>query len=322
MPLVLVMIALSVRVVAVQIPELDSWIDFVDEPPSDLFKLVSSTALHGTVLTDPLGTAIKKQVGDILRDDEPIVGVIDALIDDRFHHPMNLVDRLTDNGTHSTALDTLQTIIKRRNLGTCFPTQTNASQCLNSFLAAHVESSGLFLPPSKLVNYDAAGRSRKQSYVDANRQAARAVGLHRTPEQLLLVERYASQLAAVVPLVISDIQTLARTITPIAWVSGRAKSAVGLLDKVQRMRKGDNGRPSRPTYMIGDVIDAIGVRITVPSTRTLYDTLSAVQLHYGIGDGGRILEIENFYSSPPVSRAYRVIPMVLALSYSGGCNTR
>jgi ppGpp synthetase/RelA/SpoT-type nucleotidyltranferase len=103
-----------------------------------------------------------------------------------------------------------------------------------------------------------------------------------------------------------------------AVVNSRTKSADGILQKVDRLVRGDNGRAPRPGYQVGDVIDAIGVSITVRNTEQLAKLLELVLSHFGTGDGGRILEVENFYSSPKSPfPGYRVIPMIVTVASAG-----
>jgi hypothetical protein len=79
-----------------------------------------------------------------------------------------------------------------------------------------------------------------------------------------------------------------------------------------RMAVGSDSRPGRANYRAGDVIDAVGARITTSDMHDLAQVLEAVKGHFGVGDGGRILEIENMYASPKSKNpAYRVIPLVI-----------
>jgi hypothetical protein len=43
-----------------------------------------------------------------------------------------------------------------------------------------------------------------------------------------------------------------------------------------------------------------------------------IQSHYGVGDGGRILEVENMYAEPKAKApAYRVVPMIISVQVNG-----
>jgi hypothetical protein len=53
----------------------------------------------------------------------------------------------------------------------------------------------------------------------------------------------------------------------------------------------------------------------MPELNILYER---IQAHYGVGDGGRILEIENLYAQPkPKAPACRVIPMIISAEVHG-----
>jgi ppGpp synthetase/RelA/SpoT-type nucleotidyltranferase len=94
------------------------------------------------------------------------------------------------------------------------------------------------------------------------------------------------------------------------------------LDKVMRMSQGSTGRPGRPNYRVGDVIDAVGARITVENMDQLEQALRNVQQRFGVGDTGRILEIENMYAEPKSKNPeYRVIPMVVRVDVDGEAYT-
>jgi hypothetical protein len=99
---------------------------------------------------------------------------------------------------------------------------------------------------------------------------------------------------------------------PEVTYSARTKSADGLLDKVFRMRRGNGGKAPRPGYQLGDVIDAVGGRITVETPEQLAQLLEAVKAYFGTGDSGRILEIENFCASPKSETpSYRLITLII-----------
>jgi ppGpp synthetase/RelA/SpoT-type nucleotidyltranferase len=84
------------------------------------------------------------------------------------------------------------------------------------------------------------------------------------------------------------------------------------------MVEGGEGRPPRPDYEVGDVIDAVGARITVDNMQQLEAVLDRVLEHFGVGDGGRVLELENMYAQPKAGKLeYRVIPLTIAKEVDG-----
>jgi len=69
-------------------------------------------------------------------------------------------------------------------------------------------------------------------------------------------------------------------------------------------------------YKVGSVLDAMGCRITLPDTDSLWSTLQLVEKVLRVKKDGAILEIENFYAEPkPSSYAYRVIPIISTFVY-------
>jgi ppGpp synthetase/RelA/SpoT-type nucleotidyltranferase len=101
-------------------------------------------------------------------------------------------------------------------------------------------------------------------------------------------------------------------------LNSRQKSAAGLIDKVNRMVNGRTGGAGRPDYQVGDVIDAVGARITVPDMESLERVYAAVIAHFGVRDKGRIVEIDNMYADPKAKNpVYRVIPMVITIKVGG-----
>jgi ppGpp synthetase/RelA/SpoT-type nucleotidyltranferase len=152
---------------------------------------------------------------------------------------------------------------------------------------------------------------------------ARTVGPQPTPAQYVLVEDYAAMLASrVLPTAVAEVRAVAAEAAArggrAAHVSGRSKDASGLIDKVVRMTSGTENRPPRPHFRVGDIIDAVGTRITVPDMATLSAVLEQVKTHFGTGDGGRILEIENMYAEPKSKNPdYRVVTLTIAIEVDG-----
>jgi ppGpp synthetase/RelA/SpoT-type nucleotidyltranferase len=152
---------------------------------------------------------------------------------------------------------------------------------------------------------------------------ARSVGVDPTSEQRALVAEYADRLNDdVAPAVATEVRGLVGSLPDElregVTVNARAKTDDGLFDKVQRMVEGRENLPPRPGYQVGDVIDAVGARITVDNMQQLEAVLDKVSEHFGVGDGGRILELENMYAQPKVRNPeYRVIPLTIAKEVDG-----
>jgi hypothetical protein len=154
------------------------------------------------------------------------------------------------------------------------------------------------------------------------RDPARRVGANHAEADRVAVEEYANRLKQQVePAVRRELEGLVgelRRDFGVMEVSVRSKDGGGLLDKVDRMVQGREGAGGRPGYQVGDVIDAVGGRITVRGTDALGALYQRIRDYFGVGDEGKILEIENMYADPK-SKApeYRVIPMIIKADVKG-----
>jgi ppGpp synthetase/RelA/SpoT-type nucleotidyltranferase len=247
-----------------------------------------------------------------------LADVVARLYQDHDNHPLSLTQRLGDPASHPRMMELLRELAAGEALGPY-------RGVLAAFLAEHPGSGRLFEPVADVVNLDDAGISRKQAFVDEAKQAdpARDVGPAPTAEQVPLLAEYARRLSEdVLPAVEAEMTALANevaaTLGTEAYFSARAKNAAEILNKIGRMVAGNENMAPRPHYRSGDVIDAVGARITVSDMRTLAAVFDEVTRRLGVGDGGRILEIENMYAQPK-SRApeYRVIPMIIKIEVDG-----
>jgi ppGpp synthetase/RelA/SpoT-type nucleotidyltranferase len=245
-----------------------------------------------------------------------MVGVIDRLIDDKGHH-LNLVESLMDPAKRAQVIGILAELCAGQVL---------AGKTLEDFVREHPGAGPLFekIPPD--VNFDKEGRSRKDVFLAGAKETdpARKVGAKPTEEERRLVEEYAKRLMTEVePQVFKEVDALTKTINDefgagSATFNVRTKDAAAILDKVKRMAEGREGQKPKPNAQVGDMVDAVGARITVRDTDQLGQLLKRVQAHYGTGDKGRIIELENLYLNPKAKNfAYRVIPLTIVVSPKG-----
>lgn len=255
-------------------------------------------------------------VAERLAPEHPeLASVVDKLLDD--DHPLNVTDALANPDLRPRTLELLDELAEGRALPD--------GMTLEEFRRAHPGEGSVFEVPDRDINFDAEGNSRKQEFVDERKtlDPARAVGATPTPEQRALVAEYAGRLRnEVAPAVATEIRNLVGGLPDElregVTVNARAKTDDGLFDKVGRMVEGGEGRPPRPDYEVGDVIDAVGARITVDNMQQLEAVLDKVLEHFGVGDGGRILELENMYAQPKAGKLeYRVIPLTIAKEVDG-----
>jgi ppGpp synthetase/RelA/SpoT-type nucleotidyltranferase len=244
-----------------------------------------------------------------------LASVVDKLLDDP--HPLNVTDALANPDLRPRTLDLLDELAEGRALPD--------GMTLEEFRRANPGEGSVFEVPDRHVNFDAEGSSRKQEFVDESKvlDPARAVGAVPTPEQRALVADYADRLNdEVAPAVATEVRGLVDSLPAElregVTVNARAKTDDGLFDKVERMVQGRENLPPRPGYEVGDVIDAVGARITVDNMQQLEAVLDKVLDHFGVGDGGRILELENMYAQPKARNPeYRVIPLTIAKEVDG-----
>ena len=76
--------------------------------------------------------------------------------------------------------------------------------------------------------------------------------------------------------------------------TSRTKDAKGLVDKVNRMRSGNAGRPGRPEYCLADVPDAVGARVVVGSVRQVKEAIRRI----GEKFGDDVVEMKNMFTDP------------------------
>ncbi|MFB8086074.1 hypothetical protein [Streptomyces sp. NPDC055992] len=191
---------------------------------------------------------------------------------------------------------------------------------LEEYRSANPGRGPLFEPVAHEVNHGRDGTSRKNAYVEQTKadDPVRALGASVEDADRDALDDYGMRLQnEVEPAVWEDVRILLDEAGD-AELSIRTKSADGLMDKVNRMTAGSEGRKARPDYEIGDVIDAVGARITVADTTRLEAVLKKAEEHFGTGEDGRLLEIENMYAEPKSGNpSYRVIPMVVAIEVDG-----
>ncbi|MEV7852758.1 hypothetical protein [Streptomyces sp. NPDC088183] len=225
---------------------------------------------------------------------------------------LNVIENLKDpEGGGERTLAIIQELAEGETLG---------GRSLEEYRSENPGRGPLFEPVEHEVNYEPDGTSRKNAYVEQTKldEPVRALGASIEDGDRDALDDYGMRLQnEVEPAVYEDVTSLLEKADD-AELSIRTKSADGLVDKVNRMTEGSEGRKARPDYEIGDVIDAVGARITVEDTAQLEAVLEKSKGHFGTGEGGRLLEVENMYAEPKSGNpSYRVIPMVVAIEVDG-----
>ncbi|MCP9622533.1 hypothetical protein NMK54_20505 [Nocardia otitidiscaviarum] len=239
-----------------------------------------------------------------------VADIVKRLVADAAH-PLDLTRDLADPALRAATLRILSELSEGRAL---------RDQPLAEFLQKNPGKGPLFEPILAEVNLMPDGRKRLNVFVDQSKRTdpARAIGTELNNVQRAALVDYGEVLRTKVePAVEAELARLIRGLNG-ATTNIRTKRPSGILDKVQRMVRGHGGRDPRPYYRVGDVIDAVGARITVENVQQLTVLLSRVRQHFGTGDNGRILEIENMYATPKKGNPeYRVIPVVIRIDVDG-----
>nr|WTB12087.1 hypothetical protein OG546_49885 [Streptomyces antimycoticus] len=252
--------------------------------------------------------------GTVLGDRHPeVASVLSKLMGDQ-QNRLDVIERLKAPESREWTMGIIEELAEGRVLG---------DRSLQEYTLENPGRGPLFDPVKPEVNQEADGTSRKDAYVERAKEVdpARALGASVTEAQFSALGDYDLRLRREVqPAVARDVNGLLASLPSVegAELSIRTKYAEGLLDKVGRMVEGHEGRQPRPGYQVGDVIDAVGARVTVKDTAQLETVLEAANEYFGVGDSGRVLEIENMYAEPKNgSPHYRVVPMVVSIETNG-----
>ncbi|MDA1209356.1 MAG: cyclic nucleotide-binding domain-containing protein, partial [bacterium] len=87
-------------------------------------------------------------------------------------------------------------------------------------------------------------------------------------------------------------------------ISSRTKNAPGVVDKIKRMRRGNDGKDPRPEYCMADIPDITGGRVVTRNADQLEKIIRKLEDEFK----GQIIEKDNFYGNESKRmKPYRVI---------------
>eukprot|EP01102_Stenamoeba_stenopodia_P011251 TRINITY_DN3441_c0_g1_i1.p1 TRINITY_DN3441_c0_g1~~TRINITY_DN3441_c0_g1_i1.p1 ORF type:complete len:467 (+),score=87.37 TRINITY_DN3441_c0_g1_i1:203-1402(+) len=318
----------------------DSWIDFdmlEDYPPTDEELRARSreeTTSRGRRdyysggdvdqnELNELAVVIQENFGE---DSPDLANVLLGLLDDYPQHRLDIITRLFKE--REETIQILENLIQRSSLGAYQCSKENTcsypwcpSCSYDAFMKRNIGSKCLLEKVPSSINID-NGVARKKIYISemAVFNPVLDLDMHATPEQYMQLVDYGSYLQNTV---IHELRSyLKEKITKFiasSILSCRAKGGAEIFDKVVRMTNGYAGKKPDPNYKVGDVLDAMGCRITLPNTEVLWETLMLVEKVLKVRADGSILEIENFYAQPkPSSYAYRVVPIIGTFVFGEG----
>ena len=241
---------------------------------------------------------IFETVDEILGDHPEVADVVKRYVLDE-DHPMGIVSHLKDPKRRKMVLDELKELADEKPL-------------------SEAQFKALAEKPIMMVDNDAQFNvidGRKSTDVLAERlikenELLYSIGDHPSAAQKIALDKYAKKLKTeTLPSLQSRLEGVAGAADGSGFptVSSRAKDGPGLVDKIQRMRKGNprEMKAGRPNYKLADVPDAVGGRITVRSEQDLPEVMARLEKEFGAEN---IFEKDNFYlNKKKRQRPYRVI---------------
>lgn len=244
-----------------------------------------------------------------------LAGVLEKFLLD-VDHPVNVTSYLKDPARRVIVLHDLLLIAESKAIGT-----EEFSQIISE--TAHADHP-LFKALDPELN-ETNGRKRSEilseKLATGTEAELYAIGAGPTPTQRVLLDRYVTRLnnetrsrfETTLESIVREVDAPSETIHPDGFpvMSGRAKSAEGILDKIARMRRGNDGKDPRPGYTLANMPDAVGCRITVRDVQQLSGIMQLVEARFGKQN---IYEKDSFYVNPKKrERPYRVITYTITV---------
>lgn len=253
---------------------------------------------------------VEDHIESALAEHPEVAAVIARLTTDKTDH-LDLTRAIRDPSKAKDALATLAELADGNLL---------RGRTFDEYARSNPGQGPLFEALMPGINTTADDRNRKNVFIDRCKEADPVLFIGRNPDdnEQGLIDGYARRLRNFVEPAVHDELSALASFFDGASLSIRTKIGTDIIDKVERRASGSDSRPARPGYQVGDVIDAVGARITVADMYELGNLLQAAKEHFGVGDNGRILEIENMYAAPkPDNNDYRVVPLCISTKVDG-----
>jgi ppGpp synthetase/RelA/SpoT-type nucleotidyltranferase len=244
-------------------------------------------------------------IGDIrseFRDFPELGTVLEKFVLDT-KHPMNIVGYMKNREMRPAIFDELKTMAKLPSV---------SSGDLKETVARTFDPSKPLLKSDDAEFSVADGQKRSQALKEdllKRDGALYSMGDVPTDEQSQALKAYAGKIRKdTLPKLVDKLESIIADMPKdkgFPAVNARAKTAEGIVDKIHRMRVGNDGKDPRPDYALCDMPDAVGGRITVNTPEELQKVMQRLESSFG---NENIFEKDNFYSNPKKNqRAYRVI---------------
>jgi hypothetical protein len=236
-----------------------------------------------------------------LKDSPELVEILRKFLED-VDHPMNISSYLKDPLRRDAVLEHLKTLAKEKDV--------SEAEFIHVVDTMHNPSRAIFQANDSEFTY-LGGRKKAEILSErilAENPELFSLGDKPTQAQSELLLQHADKLKLkILPKFTSQLKGIVADITQDGFppVNARAKTADGMVDKIRRMREGNGGKAPRPDYMLKDMPDAVGGRITVRNPAQMEDIMQRIEKTFGKEN---IFEKDSFYSNPKKKNApYRVI---------------
>lgn len=225
-------------------------------------------------------------------------------------HPMNIVAYLQNLKTRSLIISQLKSIPSRTMI-----TKEELKEIVDKTANG---PSPLLKPPEPEFNM-VNGR-KKMTILRENLlkkdKALFSISDNPTAEEMKLLKAHEQVLRnEILPALIEKLESAVSKIPSkngFPQVNARAKTAEGMVEKIGRVKSGNDWKAPVPGYCLADMPDAVGGRITVKGIKDLESVVKALEREFGKDN---IHEKDSFYSNPTKKyHAYRVITYTVTIN--------
>lgn len=120
-----------------------------------------------------------------------------------------------------------------------------------------------------------------------------------TPKQSQQLQKYVQMLdTEVCPALVRHLEAVLEKMSPredgMRSVTGRTKTASGIIDKMRRVQLGNRGKKPRDNFTLADLPDAVGARVIVQNVEELEVAMALIEGEFQ----GRIYEKDDCYGNP------------------------
>ncbi|MDQ7824548.1 MAG: hypothetical protein RDV48_17225 [Candidatus Eremiobacteraeota bacterium] len=290
--------------------------------PYEVLSSLSLPATQNAVVAgsaaNPTSIALFDEFSDVSSKDAPLVARLSqelaaqpglALTIEKYlgdsSHPMNIVASLRDPERREAVIAELKDMASKKPL---------SSEELRTEVDRHFDPSRPLMRSNDAeFNIDTASGQKKSELLKekllARDSLLYSTGDKPSPEQFSALDEHAGRLRKdIMPALVRELNAVVEGMPREQGypdINARAKRADGIVDKIHRMREGNDGKAPRPDYCLADMPDAVGGRITVRTPQQLEQVMVRLEERFGKEN---IHEKDSFYSNPKKKYSpYRVL---------------